>query len=74
MTITTKDLKQLIREKLTDTDKADIEKIVRTQIKDQLDKEVTKSVEKVVKSELKSFIKIYLSTIHILSIASRYDL
>jgi len=54
MTITTTDIKHLIKEKLTATDKADIERMIRSQLKDELAQEVTKSVEKVVKDELKA--------------------
>ena len=45
MTITTTIIKHLIHEKLTATDKADIEKMIRSQLKDELSKEVAKSVE-----------------------------
>tara|TARA_R100000951_G_C2635687_1_gene179217 strand:- start:578 stop:859 length:282 start_codon:yes stop_codon:yes gene_type:complete len=54
MKFTVTELKLLINEELTKTDKNDIERMIKKQIKDELKNEVEKSVEKIVKEELKA--------------------
>ena len=54
MPLTMPQLKQLIAEELTATDKKDIERLIRKQLKDDLKDAVAKAVEKAVKEEVQS--------------------
>ena len=56
MKITTNDIKALIREELTATDKNDIERMIKKQLKDELESEVKKTVAKAVKDEVQAAI------------------
>ena len=54
MKITAAEIKVLIREELTATDKNDIERMIKRQLKDELESEVKKAVEKAVKEEVQA--------------------
>ena len=54
MDITANELRRLIAEELSSTDKNDIERMIKKHLKADLEAAVTKSVEKAVKDEVKS--------------------
>tara|TARA_R110002020_G_scaffold44161_4_gene127570 strand:+ start:3109 stop:3453 length:345 start_codon:yes stop_codon:yes gene_type:complete len=56
MPFTAADLKRLIREELTATDKTDIERMIRKQLNSDLDPAVEKAVTKAVKAEVQAAI------------------
>lgn len=54
MKISINEIKQIIAEELSNTDKNDIERMIKQQLKKDLEDSVVKAVEKAVKEEVKS--------------------
>ena len=54
MKISINEIKQIIAEELSSTDKNDIERMIKQQLKKDLEDAVVKAVEKAVKEEVKS--------------------
>ena len=54
MDITGNEIKRIITEELTKTDKSDIERMIKQQLKTDLEDVVSKAVEKAVKDEVQS--------------------
>ena len=54
MDITAAEIRRIITEELTKTDKSDIERMIKQQLKTDLDDAIAKSVEKAVKDEVQS--------------------